>query len=164
MKKDSDQKIDRVEAKLLALKIRVKLECYGIMFDEEKFLEAIALKPSFSGAISVVKKLLPIEYREGECNNDSRRRSPSLQFQDDGSLDEDDVYDMFYMSREEQKKRGSVLAVRAVFGECDAPRSKRVSLASQHGQRRNSTLDRLRLGDSIDFIVGGNSLFPLVEE
>ena len=101
--RDNDQKINRVEARLLALKITVKLEVYGIAFDEDKFLQAVSLNPTLHGVISVVKKLLPND-EQGEPFN-----------QETEELDEDDIYDMFYMSKEDQKRRGSVLAVRATF-------------------------------------------------
>ena len=48
------QIIDRVEAKLLALKISVKLEAYGVTFDEDKFLQAVALNPTLLGVASTV--------------------------------------------------------------------------------------------------------------
>ena len=48
---DNDMRFDRVEAKLLSLKITVKLEVYGIGFDEEKFLRAVSLNPSLFGVI-----------------------------------------------------------------------------------------------------------------
>ena len=57
--KTTTQRIDRVEAKLLALKITVKLEAYGITFDENKFLQAVALNPTLLGIAGTVRKLLP---------------------------------------------------------------------------------------------------------
>lgn len=101
--KDSNQGIDRVEAKLLALKITVKLEAYGITFDEDKFLQVVALNPTLWGVAGTVRKLLPRDEKQV----------------DDASLvsaatDMDDIYDMFYMSREDQQRRGSVLDARAV--------------------------------------------------
>jgi len=111
--RNNDMTIDRVEAKLLALKISVKLEVYGIVFDEEKFLHAVSLKPSLHGIISIVKKLLPRENGEGAVE----------EFVCDEDSDDDDIYDMFYMSSEDQKRRGSVQAVRAEF-QC----TRRVSL------------------------------------
>lgn len=159
--RDGDQKFDRVEAKLLALKIKVKLEVYGIYFDEDKFLQAIALKPSFAGAIAVVKKLLPEEYQEhGDDSDYNRTRSYSSSQYDDDSLDEDDIYDMFYVSGGDQGQRESVLAVRAVFG--TVPKS-RVSLAAARGRRRSSS-DGSRLTSYDDVISGGCGLFPVTEE
>ena len=54
--KYSHKIIDRVEAKLLALKISVKLEAYGVTFDEDKFLQAVALNPTLWGVASTVSR------------------------------------------------------------------------------------------------------------
>jgi len=54
--KYSHKIIDRVEAKLLALKISVKLEAYGVTFDEDKFLQAVALNPTLLGVASTVSR------------------------------------------------------------------------------------------------------------
>ncbi len=100
--KGTTQRIDRVEAKLLALKITVKLEAYGITFDEDKFLQAVALNPTLLGIAGTVRKLLP----------------PDEEQVDDISVmsDKDDLYDMFYMARVQQedlRRRGSAsLALR----------------------------------------------------
>lgn len=65
------QRIDRVEAKLLALKICVQLESYAITFDEDKFLQAVALNPTLWGVIMTVRKLIPMdEYYEPGENSD----------------------------------------------------------------------------------------------
>jgi hypothetical protein len=163
--RDGDMKFDRVEAKFLALKIKVKLEVYGIYFDEEKFLQAIALRPSFAGAIAVIKKLLPVEYQdEKNIDDTTRARScSSSRFDDDDSLDEDDLYDMFYMTKGEQEQRESVMAVRAVFGAAPA---RRISLASHSPEPRRSSLARSRLTSSCDedVIRGGGNMFPVIEE
>ena len=92
--KSSKQQIDRVEAKLLALKITVKLEAIGVTFDEDKFLQAVALNPTLWGIAGTVRKLLP----------------PEDDHHDEMSIisDKDDIYDMFYMTRDhEQQRRGS---------------------------------------------------------
>ena len=97
--KDSTQRVDRVESKLLALKITVKLEAIGVTFDEDKFLQAAALNPTLWGVAGTVRKLLPPD--EGQS--------------DDMSIisDRNDIYDMFYMSREDQRRGGSALDARA---------------------------------------------------
>lgn len=87
--KESSQRIDRVEAKLLALKITVKLEAYGITFDEDKFLHAVALNPTILGVAGTVRKLLPPDEEHGDDNISI-------------VSDKDDIYDMFYMAREDQ--------------------------------------------------------------
>ncbi len=130
--RNNDMTIDRVEAKLLALKITVKLEVYGIVFDEEKFLHAVSLRPSLHGIISVVKKLLPRENEEETVE----------ELVSDEDSDDDDIYDMFYMSSADQKRRGSVQAVRAEF-QC----TRRVSLcrnSSGTSQRKLSVISSLR--------------------
>lgn len=91
--KQSRHRMDRVEAKLLALKITVKLESYGITFDEDKFLQAVALNPTLWGVAGTVRKLLAQE--EDQVDDESTSVSHG-----------DDVYDMFYM---DQQRRGSGL-------------------------------------------------------
>lgn len=113
--KESNQEIDRVEAKLLALKITVKLEAYGVVFDETKFLQAVALNPTLWGVAGTVRKLLP---RVKEQNDDESAAS-----------DKDGVYDMFYMSREDQQRRGSALAARSEGRRRARPETCQVSLA-----------------------------------
>lgn len=98
--KDSSQVIDRVEAKLIALKITVKLEAYGVVFDEDKFLQAVALNPTLWGVAGTVRKLLPREEQSDDATAVSAASA------------NDDLYDMFYMSREDQQRRGSALAAR----------------------------------------------------
>eukprot|EP00581_Thalassiosira_minuscula_P005595 CAMPEP_0183738978 /NCGR_PEP_ID=MMETSP0737-20130205/55912_1 /TAXON_ID=385413 /ORGANISM="Thalassiosira miniscula, Strain CCMP1093" /LENGTH=329 /DNA_ID=CAMNT_0025973639 /DNA_START=78 /DNA_END=1067 /DNA_ORIENTATION=+ len=88
--KANNQEIDKVEAKLLALKITVKLEAYGITFDEDKFLRAVAMHPTLWGAAQTVQKLLP----RTEHIDDNMSAGMSV------GTDENDVYDMFYMANE----------------------------------------------------------------
>jgi hypothetical protein len=89
--------IGRVEAKLLALKIYVKLEAYGITLDQEKFSQAVTLNPTFFGVIGTIRKLLP----------------PIEDHTDDATVlsDKDDIFDMFYITlNEKQHKGGSALS------------------------------------------------------
>mmetsp|Transcript_22657 Transcript_22657/g.40885 ORF Transcript_22657/g.40885 Transcript_22657/m.40885 type:complete len:287 (+) Transcript_22657:2-862(+) len=133
--KDSRHRIDRVEAKLLALKITVKLEAYGVVFDEDKFLHAVALNPTLWGVAGTVRKLLP----SSSQNNKKEQRgsdSISISSSDDGASsstatsDKDDIYDMFYMTREDQQRRGSArAAAAAVAREEEASVGRRASLA-----------------------------------
>lgn len=109
--KESHQRVDRVEAKLLALKITVKLEAYGITFDEDKFLQSAAMNPTLWGVASAVRKLLPP--LDEEHFDDTSVAS-----------DVDDVYDMFYMSSGGQQGLGSRSA------------ADRVSLAKRGRQSR----------------------------
>jgi hypothetical protein len=75
----------------------VKLEAYGITFDQEKFSQVVTLNPTNFGVIGTIRKLLP----------------PKKDHTDDASIlsDRDDIYDMFYItSNENQHQRGSALA------------------------------------------------------
>ena len=91
----STQRIDKVEAQLLSLKITVKLEAYGVSFNEAKFLQAVALNPTVAGVIGTTKRLLPLD----ETNVY------------DDELFESDLYDMFYIRTEE----GSIWASTASY-------------------------------------------------
>ena len=51
--------IDIVKAKLLALKITITLEAYGILFDEDKFIQAVALNPTLMGVLGTLRLLIP---------------------------------------------------------------------------------------------------------
>merc|ERR1712071_427759 len=54
--KDNDQQIDRSEAKTLALRIRLSLQEYGVVFDSEKFLKAIGDHATVQGVIAIVQR------------------------------------------------------------------------------------------------------------
>lgn len=88
------QRIDKVEAQLLSLKITVKLEAYGVSFNEAKFLQAVSLHPTVAGVIGTTRRLLPLD----ETNT-----------HDDGLFE--DIYDMFYIRTEE----GSIWASTASY-------------------------------------------------
>ncbi|KAL7548014.1 hypothetical protein ACHAWF_011288 [Thalassiosira exigua] len=94
--KDNDQQIDRSEAKTLALRIRLSLQEYGVVFDSEKFLKAIGENATVQGVIAIVQKLLPSEKpkketHDGDSDSDS-------DFDSDSDSDDDSVFDMFYMA------------------------------------------------------------------
>lgn len=86
--KGTNQTFDIVEIKLLALKITVKLEAYDILLDEEKFIQAVNRNPTMLGVVRTIKRLLPLD--------DDWDLSPASQ--------SDVIYDMFYMSREDQQQ------------------------------------------------------------
>ena len=86
--KESNQGIDKVEAKLLALKVTVKLEACGVVLDDNKFLQSVALNSTLWGVAGTVRKLLP---RDEEKIDDVSAASEM-----------DDVYDMLYMAGEDQ--------------------------------------------------------------
>ena len=107
-----NQIIDRVDAKLLALKISVKLESYGVTFDENKFLQAVAINPTLWGVAGTIRKLLPqrIDSEEGQSI--------------DGDVsvlsDINDIYDMFYMATAQGTDAGG-----------STPEGRRASLATR---------------------------------
>ncbi len=80
--KNNDQSIDRVEAKVLALRIRLALQEYGVEFDAEKFIMAIRRDPSITGVITIARKLLT---HDGGDEHD----------------EEDEMFDMFYLPGDE---------------------------------------------------------------
>lgn len=91
--KDNDQTIDRSEAKTLALRIRLSLQEYGVVFDTGKFLKAIGEDATVQGVIAIVQRLLPSEKTEKEDDYDSEDSD-----YDSDSDEEDDLFDMFYMA------------------------------------------------------------------
>lgn len=125
--KQPNQIIDRVEAKLLALKITVKLEAYGIIFDEEKFLQAVALHPTMMGVAGTVRKLLPPDEEHGDDVTNVTASS--------FASGKDDLYDMFYM-RQGQERRG--------FGLSAAQSTSRASLARRRQSVYESRLSLIR--------------------
>lgn len=90
--KDNDQKIDKQEAKQLALKIRLQLQEYDVDFDSDKFLKVIGKDPSVPGVISIVQKLLPDddvkEGNERKVVNDG----PCCDSDEDSDDEEDEMY------------------------------------------------------------------------
>mmetsp|Transcript_10936 Transcript_10936/g.17302 ORF Transcript_10936/g.17302 Transcript_10936/m.17302 type:complete len:196 (+) Transcript_10936:1-588(+) len=96
---NNDDSIDRSEAKTLALRIRISLQEYGVVFDTQKFLKAIGDEPTVQKVISIVQKLLP-------ANKDKKDDDDDSDFDSDGDSDDDsddDLFDMFYMAEEEEE-------------------------------------------------------------
>lgn len=89
---DGSPIIFEATAKSLAREISEKLREMNVLFDENKFIQALASNPTLVGAVSTVKKLLPDEYYNHE---------------------KDDARDMFHLSNEDKISQGSVYAVRA---------------------------------------------------
>jgi len=96
---DPTQVIDHVMAKSLAAKIKAKVESsHGILFDEDKFMHALATNSTFNGAIHTIKELLP-----------GGHIAPN-------NVDKgNDIYDMFYLSTQDSRQLGSVYAARAIL-------------------------------------------------
>jgi len=111
--RDNDQTIDKNEGKVLALKIRLQLQEYGVEFDSEKFMKVIEKNPTVPGVIAVVQKLLPAGKEEVE--DDEGADYDSDFDSDEESDEEDEMYDMFYMSEEAEASRGSVAGARATI-------------------------------------------------
>jgi hypothetical protein len=57
--KDNDMRISKVESKMMALKIRIQLQEYGVEFDESKFYKVLSVNPCVPRIISLVQKLIP---------------------------------------------------------------------------------------------------------
>ena len=105
--RNNDQSIDRVEAKILALQIRLALQEYGVEFDSEKFVSAIRQNPSVSGVMAIAQRLL-----KGDTGDQSNIPE-----------DDDDLYDMFYTSDEVTEKA------------TQEPTGRRVSLVGRSTER-----------------------------
>jgi len=95
---DHDGIISKTEGNILAKRLSLSLNIYGIVFDEQKFHRAIGLSPSLPGVMAIVKRLLP----------DEHDRLSSFYYVDRDSADEvgvdekEDVYDMFYFPLKEE--------------------------------------------------------------
>jgi hypothetical protein len=94
-----DGTINKREANILAKRLAISLEIYGIVFDTEKFHRAVGLSPSICGVLTIVRRLLPDEHGE-------TRASFYDMDDDEDDIDEDDVYDMFYVPVERETLRG----------------------------------------------------------
>lgn len=112
--RDNDSTIDKKEAKTLALRIRLSLQEYGVVFDSEKFLKVIGDTPSVPSVIAIVQKLLPSGKKEVEESDDDESDDSDS---DEDSDEEDDEYDMFYMAEDDENGRVSLLS-------CDKGKSK----------------------------------------
>mmetsp|Transcript_25726 Transcript_25726/g.46611 ORF Transcript_25726/g.46611 Transcript_25726/m.46611 type:complete len:370 (-) Transcript_25726:98-1207(-) len=94
---NNDDSIDRSEAKTLALRIRISLQEYGVVFDTQKFLKAIGDEPTVTKVIGMIQKLFPAQKEKKDDDSDSDSDEDS-----DDDMD-DEVYDMFYMAEEEEE-------------------------------------------------------------
>ena len=95
--KDNDQKIDKHEAKELALKIRLQLQEYDVDFDSDKFIKVVAKDPSVPGVIAIVQKLLPAE-ETAEVKEESKDvdyATDSDEDTDDEDSEESEMYGKF---------------------------------------------------------------------
>ena len=99
---DGSPIINEATAKSLAREISEKMEEMNVLFDEDKFIQALASNPTLLGAVRTVKKLLP-----------------------DEDYNQDDAHDMFHLSNDDKISQGSVYAARAKL------EGKQVSLAQR---------------------------------
>jgi len=129
--RDNDMTIDRNEAKTLALRIRLSLQEYGVVFDSEKFLKAIGGDTTVQAIIAIVQKLMPSDKEEKDDDES-----------DDSDSDEDEMYDMFYMAEDDVK--GSM--VQGMVGARSSEGSGPVSLMTcdkkKHGRRKSHASPR----------------------
>mmetsp|Transcript_27489 Transcript_27489/g.46722 ORF Transcript_27489/g.46722 Transcript_27489/m.46722 type:complete len:395 (-) Transcript_27489:367-1551(-) len=108
---NNDQKFCKVESKMLALKIRIQLQEYGVEFDEMKFYKVMNVNPTVPGVIAIVQKLIPGVMRDDESAASSG---------DDEDEDSDD-YDMFRLTSDKSMRMSGSLV--------DVPESRRASSA-----------------------------------
>ena len=90
--KNNDQRFCKVEAKTLALKIRLQLQEYGVEFDEVKFFNVMSVNPTITGVIAIVQKLIP-SLQESKTSEEEK---------------DDDDFDMFRMSTEVGQATGAL--------------------------------------------------------
>lgn len=83
---------------MLALRIRLQLEEYGVEFDSAKFLRAVGNCPSIPCVLSIAQKLLhPMS--GVEADDDSHDSE-----EDEDESGDDDIFDMFYVAEEDLSK------------------------------------------------------------
>lgn len=125
---NNDQTFCKVESKMLALKIRLQLQEYGVEFDEMKFYKVLNADPSLPRVLKIVQKLIPKFDENDESESDG----------DDNEAFGDDMYDMFRLASEK--------SVRMTGSIHDEPEERRASSALMKSSSwRSATGD---LGDS----------------
>eukprot|EP00986_Skeletonema_menzelii_P013083 scaffold7431_cov228-Skeletonema_menzelii.AAC.3 len=107
---NNDQKFCKVESKMLALKIRIQLQEYGVEFDEMKFYKVMNENPTVPRVIAIVQKLIPDLSRDDESAASS-----------DADEDNEDDYDMFRLTSDK--------SVRMTGSLQDVPESRLASSA-----------------------------------
>lgn len=95
--KNNNSTIDRFESKILALRIRLQLQEYGVEFDAAKFMIAIRKDPSATGVMNLAMKLL------GRVDGDGGSDDANEQTKDDG-----DIFDIFYLASDDSECRTSL--------------------------------------------------------
>lgn len=108
-----DGMIDKREATILAKRLSLGLEIYGIVFDTDKFFRAVGLSPSICGVLTIVRRLLPDEdnrlssFYSAHSDDDE---APVDEYDSEGR-DADDVFDMFYQPVEHRFDKGDAVCI-----------------------------------------------------
>jgi len=92
--KDNDQSIDSKEAKMIALKIRLHLQEYGVVFDSDKFVRAIGDDATVPGVIAMIQRIMPASKEAMAAKGEE---SDSDSEGSDSDSDDDSVFDMFHL-------------------------------------------------------------------
>ncbi len=124
---NNDQKFCKVESKMLALKIRIQLQEYGVEFDEMKFYKVMNANPTLSRVIAIVQKLIPdVVVGDDESVTSS------------GNDDDEDDYDMFRLTSDR-----SLMMTGSLY---DVPESRRASSVLTMSPSRTSFSWRESIG------------------
>jgi len=114
--------INKKEAQVLAVRLEISLQMYGIVFDTEKFLKVVGLSPSLPSVMRIVKRLLPNEGEDRQQlerhsvlgasgSSDSKYSSMDSEITDYGDNEEDELLDMFYLPIQDEAKKGCADAI-----------------------------------------------------
>lgn len=112
--------INKKEAQVLAVRLEISLQIYGIVFDTQKFLQVVGLSPSLPSVMRIVKRLLPDEgedqqHLERHSMFGASRHSGSKYSSKDSEMtdygEEDELLDMFYLPIQDEAKKGCADAI-----------------------------------------------------
>mmetsp|Transcript_6468 Transcript_6468/g.14640 ORF Transcript_6468/g.14640 Transcript_6468/m.14640 type:complete len:359 (+) Transcript_6468:328-1404(+) len=108
---NNDGVFNKVETKMLVLKIRMTLQEYGVEFDEHKFMTLVMRNPRVTTMLGTVKKLLHTD-EEDEERKSATTVDASEDAEDDASddSDDDDIYDMFHIDTSNNDELAGSLA------------------------------------------------------
>jgi len=125
--KDNDHAINKLEAKMLSLQIRLHLQEYGVTLDSDKFLLAIGKDPTVPGVITMVQRLMPAAGDDEDSGSDS-----------DSESDDDSVMDMFYLGGEDSGGGSQNGGLGMSLMHCDD--KKKHTSSAQHGFQNKSLM------------------------
>lgn len=120
---NNDQRFCKVESKMLALKIRIQLQEYGVEFDEMKFYKVMNVCPTLPRVIAIVQKLIP-----GLVHDDDSAASSDND--DDNEVRES--FDMFRLASDKSIRMSCSLQ--------DIPEPRRASSALMKSSSWRNTL------------------------